>query len=397
MLAKYRLAFSDNSARRFSTAGFIARMPMAMVGIGILMYVETERGSYTIAGALSGSVSLAAAIGTPFTSRLADKFGQHRVLPIQISIILISSTSLILLIPTEVPSPYLFIFSITSGLSNPAIGALVRARWTSLIKTGPILLTAFSIESLIDELIFIIGPSVAAVTSVQIHPAAPQIIAIVLLVSGGFWLSSMRGSEPIIYSHQRKRGRPAIFENGLIYIWLIHVSIGIFFGAVETSIIAFTKISGLPIFGGIIMAIWAFGSLLGGFVFGGIELKSTLSKQLIIISFLIIPPTLALVFVSNITWLVILSAVAGIGVAPLLIAGASITQQRCADGRTTEAFASMYSGIGVGFAAAVAISGWLIDNRGTNYAFALGLIAAIITFLCTILSQRKFKSLTKNS
>ena len=58
MLSKYRQAFAGNTAWRFSTAGFIARLPVSMVGIGILMYVEAERGSYTSAGAVSGSISI---------------------------------------------------------------------------------------------------------------------------------------------------------------------------------------------------------------------------------------------------------------------------------------------------------------------------------------------------
>jgi MFS family permease len=91
MLTKYRQAFAGNSAWRFSTAGFIARLPVSMVGIGILMYVEAERGSYAIAGAVSGSISIAAAIGGPLSSRLVDKLGQHRVLPIQILLIVLCS------------------------------------------------------------------------------------------------------------------------------------------------------------------------------------------------------------------------------------------------------------------------------------------------------------------
>jgi predicted MFS family arabinose efflux permease len=52
----------------------------------------------------------------------------------------------------------------------------------------------------------------------------------------------------------------------------------------------------------------------------------------------------------------------------------------------------MYAGIGLGFAFAAAMAGWLIDNRGTNYAFALGALAAIITFVITIISRNKFSS-----
>ena len=392
MLNKYRQAFAGNAAWRFSTAGFIARLPVSMVGIGILMYVEAERGSYAIAGAVSGSISIAAAIGGPLSSRLVDKLGQHRVLPIQILLIVICSMALVLLIPSNVPAPYLFIFSIGSGLAYPSIGALVRSRWTALLVSGPILLTAFSIESMIDELIFIVGPTIAATTSVKIHPAAPQVIAMFLLAGGGLWLASMRNSEPPINKHQGKHGKPVILQNGLIYMWGVHIAIGMFFGAVETSIIAFTKIAGQPIFGGIVMAVWAFGSLLGGFVYGGLHFKSALQNQLIVVSLLLIPATVAMVFVESILALALLSIAAGIGISPLLIASAAITQRRSPVGRTTEAIASMYAGIGLGFAFAAAMAGWLIDNRGTSYSFALGAFATLFTFAITVIGRNKFST-----
>jgi MFS family permease len=392
MLNKYRQVFAGNTAWRFSTAGFIARLPVSMVGIGILMYVEAERGSYAIAGAVSGSISIASAIGGPLSSRLVDKLGQHRVLPIQIFLIVLCSMALVVLIPSDVPAPYLFIFSIGSGLAYPSIGALVRSRWTALLVSGPILLTAFSIESMIDELIFIVGPTIAATTSVKIHPAAPQIIAMFLLAVGGLWLASMRSTEPPINKHQGKHGKPVIFQNGLIYMWGVHIAIGMFFGAVETSIIAFTKLAGQPIYGGIVMAVWAFGSLIGGFVYGGLHFKSPLHKQLIVVSLLLVPATAAMVFVDSILMLALLSIAAGIGISPLLIASAAITQRRSPVGRTTEAIASMYAGIGLGFAFAAAMAGWLIDNRGTNYSFALGALATLFTFAITVIGRNKFST-----
>lgn len=392
MLNRYRQVFAGNSAWRFSTAGFIARLPVSMVGIGILMYVEAERGSYTIAGAVSGSISIASALGGPLSSRLVDKLGQHRVLPIQILLIVLCSMALVVLIPSDVPAPYLFIFSIGSGLAYPSIGALVRSRWTALLVSGPVLLTAFSIESIIDELIFIVGPTIAATTSVKFHPAAPQIIAMCLLTGGGLWLASMRSTEPPINKHQGKHGKPVILQNGLIYMWGVHIAIGMFFGAVETSIIAFTKLAGEPIYGGIVMAIWAFGSLLGGFVYGGLHFKSALHNQLIVVTLLLVPATAAMIFVDSILMLALLSIAAGIGISPLLIASAAITQRRSPLGRTTEAIASMYAGISLGFAFAAAMAGWLIDNRGTSYSFALGAFATLFTLVITLIGRNKFSS-----
>jgi dipeptide/tripeptide permease len=52
----------------------------------------------------------------------------------------------------------------------------------------------------------------------------------------------------------------------------------------------------------------------------------------------------------------------------------------------------MYAGISIGFAFAAAMAGWLIDNRGTNYAFGLGAMATLVTFSVTIIGRNKISS-----
>ena len=387
MLNKYRLAFADPRARAFSFAGFIARMPISMVGIGILMYVESARGNYTLAGAVSATGAIASAVGGPITSRLTDRFGQHRVLPWQIFIVVTAAAALIFTIPSNLPAIFIFIFATISGFFAPSIGALVRARWTALLVSGPVLITAFSVESMIDEIIFVIGPTVAAFTSVNIHPAAPQVIAVVFLLIGGSWLISMRDTEPPISQQQIKHGKPVVFRNGLLWLVFIHFLAGIFFGSIETTMIAFSDFAGIPIAAGFLLALWSIGSLIGGIFYGASDFKLPLPKQLILISLVLIPPAVIVPFVDSLAVLAVMSVMAGFGIAPLLISAASIAQQRAGDGRTTEAIASMYSGIGVGFAFAASSAGWLIDNHGTSWAFTVGTGAAFAITLGTVLAQ----------
>ncbi|MFM1905964.1 MAG: hypothetical protein RIT32_760 [Actinomycetota bacterium] len=387
MLNKYRLAFADPRARAFSFAGFIARMPISMVGIGILMYVESARGNYTLAGAVSATGAIASAFGGPITSRLTDRFGQHRVLPWQIFIVVAAATALIFTIPSNLPAIFIFVFATISGFFAPSIGALVRARWTALLVSGPVLITAFSVESMIDEIIFVIGPTVAAFTSVNIHPAAPQVIAVVFLLIGGSWLISMRDTEPPINQQQIKHGKPVVFRNGLLWLVFIHFLAGIFFGSIETTMIAFSDFAGVPVAAGFLLALWSIGSLIGGIFYGASDFKLPLPKQLILISLVLIPPAVIVPFVDSLAVLAVMSVMAGFGIAPLLISAASIAQQRAGDGRTTEAIASMYSGIGVGFAFAASSAGWLIDNHGTSWAFTVGTGAAFAITLGTVLAQ----------
>ncbi len=359
-----------------------------MVGIGVLMYVESARGNYTLAGSVSAIGAISAAIGGPLTSRLTDRVGQHRVLPWQILIAVIAATALIFTVPSSLHALWIFIFAAVAGFFSPSIGALIRARWTAMLVSGPVLITAFSVESMIDEIIFVIGPTVAAFTSVNIHPAAPQTIAVVFLIVGGSWLISMRDTEPPINKTQIKHGRPIVLKNGLLWLVFVHFLAGIFFGSIETTMIAYSDFAGVPVAAGLLLALWSIGSLIGGIFYGANDFKMALPNQLLLISLLLIPPALILPFVNSLTVMALMSIAAGFGIAPLLISAASIAQQRAGSGRTTEAIASMYSGIGVGFASAAATSGYLIDNFGTSWAFAVGTVAALAISGGALLGRR---------
>ncbi len=392
MLSKYRLAFQDPRARAFSSAGFVARLPISMVGIGILMFVEHARGSYALAGSVFAIGALANSIGGPVTSRLVDKFGQSKVLPWQIATVVTTSSILIFIIPSDLPSYLIFVIHSIGGFCAPSIGALVRARWTALLVSGPLLITAFSVESLIDEIIFVIGPAVAAFTSVEIHPAAPQLIGMACLVAGGIWLLSLKATEPKVNFESKKHGKPVAFQFGLPWLVGIHFFAGVFFGAVETTVIAFSDFADAAVFAGVILAMWSIGSLTGGLIYGSIDFKMPLSKQLGLLGALLVPPALALPFVNSIWQLALLSVLAGFGVAPLLIAAASMAQQRAGDGRTTEAISSMYSGIGLGFAFAAAGAGLLIDNHGTEWAFFIGSMASLAITLLALVAQKSLET-----
>jgi MFS family permease len=161
---------------------------------------------------------------------------------------------------------------------------------------------------------------------------------------------------------------------------------------VETTVIAFSDFADAAVFAGVILAMWSIGSLTGGLIYGSIDFKMPLSKQLGLLGALLVPPALALPFVNSIWQLALLSVLAGFGVAPLLIAAASMAQQRAGDGRTTEAISSMYSGIGLGFAFAAAGAGLLIDNHGTEWAFFIGSMASLAITLLALVARKSLET-----
>ncbi len=53
LLSAYREIFAAPGSVAFSAAGFVARLPIAMIGIGIVTMISQLRGDYALAGALA--------------------------------------------------------------------------------------------------------------------------------------------------------------------------------------------------------------------------------------------------------------------------------------------------------------------------------------------------------
>src|SRR5947209_3456397 len=79
-LLPYAEIFRIPGAWRFSAAGLIGRMPMAMFGLGIVLLISAETGKYGVAGAVAAAGSFGYAFVTPLIARLVDSRGQRRIL-----------------------------------------------------------------------------------------------------------------------------------------------------------------------------------------------------------------------------------------------------------------------------------------------------------------------------
>ena len=69
MLSSYRRIFAAPGTLAFSSAGFVARLPISMAGIGIVTMLSQLTGSYGLAGAVSATMAVAAAGSATSPSR----------------------------------------------------------------------------------------------------------------------------------------------------------------------------------------------------------------------------------------------------------------------------------------------------------------------------------------
>ena len=159
-------------ALRFSSAGFVGRMPMAMFGLGTVLLIASVTGRYGLAGIVAAVGSVSYAVCAPQAARLSDRFGQRRVLRPLVIFFAGSTVALICCAEFRAPLWTLLVTGAVAGASMPSLGSMVRARWSVLLGGSGLLHTAFSLESVLDETIFVIGP--ALVTLLAVYAGFPR-------------------------------------------------------------------------------------------------------------------------------------------------------------------------------------------------------------------------------
>lgn len=380
MIGTYREIFSARGAAGFSAAGFVARLPIAMVGIGIVTMLSQLRGDYGLAGALSAVFALAYAAITPLVSRAVDRFGQRAVLPAAAVTSACSLAAMLLCVRLEAPDFVLFLLAIPAGCM-PTIGAMVRARWTALYRGRPQLRTAFAFESVLDEVCFIAGPVISVGLSVSVFPEAGPLLALVLLVIGTFALVAQRGTEPAVRDRSEHTGGSVVRNPSMWVLVAVMLAMGTIFGTVDVTSIAFATDRGTPAAATIGLALFAGASAVAGVVFGALRPGAALRRQLVLTTTAVAVLLWPLLLVDSMLTLTGALAVAGISVAPTLIVATTLVETVVPQDKLTEGITWTVTGLGVGVAVGSAVAGQMIDAFGTRAGFAVAITAGVLALV----------------
>jgi predicted MFS family arabinose efflux permease len=393
MLSSYRRALALPGAWQFSATGFVARLPIAMVGLGIVLLISTRTGSYALAGVLSAAFQVSAAGGALLTSRWMDRLGQHRLLPALAIANAVMMVAFVATVESGLPFAAQFATAALAGATQPAIGSMVRTRWASAAPDTDRLRSAFALESIIDELIFTVGPLLTAVLAFQVALPAPLIVAAVIGVVGGLALSAQRATEPApagrpVREPSGRRQPGALGQPGLLLLVVAALGIGGVFGTYEVTVVAFAEQAGQSSASGIVLGLWALGSMLAGIVFGARQWGRPLAQQVVVLTGLLALALVPAPFVRSVPVLAATTFVAGAAVAPALIALFSLTERLVPARLLTEGLTWANSGLALGFSAGTTIAGAVIDAYGTTLAFALPAASAACSLLVTASGRR---------
>ena len=382
MITPYTNVLREPGALRFSLSALIARLPLSMVGLGIVLLVSAQRGNYATAGILTGSYVVASAIATPVAARFIDRWGQRSVVSVIIAVHVPSLVLFVIAVLGSWPMLALVLLSLLAGATQPASGSLVRARWIHAVGGSDRLRTAFAWESILDEVIFVTGPPLATILALVVAPAAPLLTAALLVLTGTLLLLGHTRSEPPV--HERGLAGPPAWRNGaLIWLTLIMIALGAVFGSLEIATVAATEELGVPAAAGLILALYAAGSLIGGVLFGAWNPGSTRPvRQLLIGAATLAVVTAPFPVVDGVLPLSVVAVLAGLAVAPVLIMTNYLVSTVVPGNQLTEGLAWVNTtGLGAGVALSAAATGALIDAAGPGAGYALTAGAGIATIV----------------
>jgi MFS family permease len=377
MLTPYRRVLAVPGALAFSLTGLFARLPISMVSLGIVILVSTRTGSYGLAGAVAAAYLLGHAAFAVVQGRLADRLGQSRVLPWTILVFTVALSLLTWSVEAGWSTPLPQVLAALGGAAQPQIGSCVRARWSHNLPDKLQLQTAFALEAVVDEAVFVLGPILVTVLATTLHPAAGLGTAIVTGLLGTLALAAQRRTEPPAHRGTGRHGpRVPMGWAVLVPLILTGVALGAVFGGVEVATVAFSEELGAKAAAGPLLGLFALGSLLAGFVSGMLTWRTSNATRFRRGTLALAVSLVPLPFVEGFLLLGVVLFIAGFAISPTLIAIVAWVEETVPTRRLTEGISIVTTGIAVGIAPGAAVVGEVIDRHGASASFWVPVVSA---------------------
>ncbi|MEV5435807.1 MFS transporter [Streptomyces sp. NPDC052682] len=389
----YRRLFARPGTLAFTLGNLTARLPMGMFGLSAVMMIAGSRGSYALAGAVTGTGLAATAVAGPWVARLVDRYGQARVAVPAAAVAALGSLALLLCVRYDAPDWTLFA-SYAATATTPNTGGMSRARWAHLLRDDPEALhTANSFEQAADELCFMLGPVLAAFLCGTFFPEAGTLAGALLLMTGVLLFAAQRSTEPPV----RARAHTGPPFRALGPLLAVCLATGGVFGATDVVTVAFADAQGHRSAAGVLLALQAAGSCAAGVLYGALRPGGSatvrLSRCLAVMTALLALPLLA-ARTGSLPLLAGALLLAGLAIAPTMVTTMTLVQQRTGEDRLNEGMTLAVTGLLCGVAAGSAAGGRLVEHGPVTAGYAVPVTAAAAALVMSLALGRSSNRFT---
>ncbi len=379
MFTRYRAAYASPGAFAFSAAGLLARVPIAIYPIGLVLIISARTHAYGFAGVVTGVYVLGGAAGGPLAGWLVDRYGQRRMLGRFALAHLVVAAGFAVLILTRAPLWTLVVPAAFMGATLLNIGALVRARWSYvwIDQPGP-RATAYSVESVLDETVFVVGPLIATLLTTHTPSLVTLSLAIALVLVGSLWLAGQHRTEPPVKPRHEKH-EFALRSKGMLLITGGMVFMGGVFGSAEVVMVAFCGQHGQRASAGWVVACFAGGSGVAGIVYGARHWRTPLLRRYVLCAAMFAVLPFLYLLPRTPAELAVCTFFVGLSIAPTLIGSFGLVDSLVPAASLTEGLTWIGTGLSVGYGAGAALVGRIADTHGAHLAFAVPIGCAVLT------------------
>ncbi|MBV9364855.1 MAG: MFS transporter [Solirubrobacterales bacterium] len=385
MVSQYRSVLSVPGAARLFATALLARLPQGMAPLAVLLLVRGATHSYAAAGLAVGASAFATAGCAPLLGRLVDRFGRRRVLaPLAITQSMMYAL-LVVAAETNAGAPTLVGLAALAGALLPPVAPVVRVLLREVFDDAAARETAYSLDAVTQEVIWITGPLVVALLIAVASPGlAVALLGAFCLTGATLFLRSrlLRSSEAAPTAAGERTSALASPELRALLGPIALTGTGL--GAIEVGLPALALHSGSRPASGLLLALWSLGSMGGGLWYGSRTWRSSLTRRYRTLLVLAVLSTLPLVAARSIGAGLVCSLLAGVTIAPVFTCQYALVGRSVRAGSETEAFTWVSAALIGGLAAGSAIGGAVIAPAGVSAPFVISCLATLLAALLAV-------------
>lgn len=386
------LTLTQHTGWAYWPIAFIARLPFAMMTVGVLMLVVSVTTSVSLGGLTSAAVGIGVVVAGPLIGDLVDRHGQRRILvPVGLA-----NGILLALFPVVVmsgmPEGVLLAAALAIGLTAPQAAAMSRSRLLTIIavrltpeRRPRTTSRIMSYESAADETAFVIGPFLVGILAALIAPWAP--IAIAAALSLGFVTAFALHPTARVEAREadaaaRRAPMRAVFSAPILVLVAATFGVGMFFGATLTSLTAFAQVHGDEAQAGLLYGLMGIGSAVLALAVVLLPARFALRHRWLVFALVLTLAATGYATTASLGGIVVWLLLMGLGVGPTLVTLFSLAGERAPVGRAATTMTLLCSALTLAQALSAAVTGWLAEEVSLSVALGVPAVAAAIVLGC---------------
>jgi MFS family permease len=362
---------------RLIAAGLLARLPVGIVPLGLVLFVHSRHDSFALAGAAAAAYGVAQGASSPPLGRIADRAGQVQLLSAAAALNCAGLIGVIAAGLSGAPAAVLVALAALAGAARPPVSASVRRMLAGALGPSAELDSAYALESVLVEVFFISGPLIASGAAAAGSPAAALALAAVSSLTGVLWLVSSPHADTTVHAGANGGIAGALADRGIRTLLVISFISGVAFGSLEVALPAFGARHGAAAAGGLALAAMSLASLCSGLLYGARRFNGSVVNRYLVLSLLFAVALAPVPFAWSIPSAVGLTALSGLFVAPAGACAFTLIDRLAPHGTLTEAFAWMTAANVAGAAAGNALAGVVAQRSGVQPALAIAAACAL--------------------